>query len=643
MPGARLRLAYLAQWYHRDYTSGAACPAGFDGDMLPRLWQASGWDIGRWVCRAADGRRLWLYSTYVLGGLALRHELSRPDDGFLRRLCRIYYGEALELVEGAAGDGRAIAFARSLHPSGSLWHYLRALLTAPAGSYVGQEAALMERVQAAGREALRRKFRIEWAVRHDDNCFVRYLRVGLAPEDAGGLHHAYLRRERVEAWGLDARQPIVLAGVRLLDADGGVRREPDWKAPLVVFANTGAAEAGFVACHIERRAIFRQVPEAGVGAAEIVLRTPDGKEATADRTELPAVVGLAWSEGEGLWTATGLEARRSAATADFSRRPWLWHDAMADLPYARVFRYGPGGTVWHVGDGEGRWTLELDVPAPVRDCNMHTIDYADADGTRHTVSVPDADGPEPMEPTVTIRALTADGYTELEVWRPTLAWEFCDGGGHVVRRGTGDVAIPYIYKDTLTLRQFGEHGYQSYPARRLPPIASLPGCNSAGGATTAWQSGRQWRADELDPEAPDTLLIELGHSEKDDGRQWLAWDYRDDTEPEPIPQRPQSMELCSIAFADMRGIAYPEACPPPVCGPKQPMIWRRAPRSALKAFDIARRYNCHYFVFQTLADGCDWLHDIYEPLATRGLDEQTRLDLRRLADELGLGDIFPTD
>ena len=109
-------VVYLAEWYKRKYQSGNKCDL-MDGVDVEQLFRNSGISIKQYLYRDESGNKRWLYSIYVLGGLAIQHELSRNDNmKFLKGLCRIYHGENYTL-ENLDEASRAIAFRESIKAS----------------------------------------------------------------------------------------------------------------------------------------------------------------------------------------------------------------------------------------------------------------------------------------------------------------------------------------------------------------------------------------------------------------------------------------------------------------------------------------------------------------------------------------------
>lgn len=83
----------MAEWYKRKYQSGNRNQLIENLD-LETLWTNSGISKKRHLYQDDSGQKRWLYSIYVLGGLAIQHELNRHDKmKFLKGLCRIYHGE----------------------------------------------------------------------------------------------------------------------------------------------------------------------------------------------------------------------------------------------------------------------------------------------------------------------------------------------------------------------------------------------------------------------------------------------------------------------------------------------------------------------------------------------------------------------
>lgn len=71
-------IVYMAEWYKRKYQSGNRNQLIENLD-LETLWTNSGISKKRYLYQDDSGQKRWLYSIYVLGGLAIQHELNRHD------------------------------------------------------------------------------------------------------------------------------------------------------------------------------------------------------------------------------------------------------------------------------------------------------------------------------------------------------------------------------------------------------------------------------------------------------------------------------------------------------------------------------------------------------------------------------------
>lgn len=124
---AIMAIAYMAEWYKRRYQSGNRCELT-EGLDLESLWNNAGISKKRYLYKDDNGNKRWLYSIYVLGGLAIQHELNRNDNmKFLKGLCRIYHGENYTL-ENLDEASRAAAFRESIKRQHSLYEYMKAIL-----------------------------------------------------------------------------------------------------------------------------------------------------------------------------------------------------------------------------------------------------------------------------------------------------------------------------------------------------------------------------------------------------------------------------------------------------------------------------------------------------------------------------------
>ena len=187
-------IVYIAEWYKRKYRSGNKNPF-FEKINYETLWLNSGINQKKYLYRDSNGDIRWQYSIYVLGGLAIRHELNRNDKGrFLKALCRIYHGDnyTLENLDEAA---RATAFRESIRLKHSLYEYMREILNDRDRHPEDEdEKRFIACIKAANDEILKIKFRLEWQVTFSSeyNFMSRKLLVWFKPEEVGGGLHQYL-------------------------------------------------------------------------------------------------------------------------------------------------------------------------------------------------------------------------------------------------------------------------------------------------------------------------------------------------------------------------------------------------------------------------------------------------------------------
>ena len=271
---AKRIIVYLAEWYRRCYQGrNTNNILQLDSNELQKVWTNSGIHPDVFVYADGRGNRRWLYSIYVLGGLATRHEMNRNDSNrFLKSLCRIYHGEDID-ISNMDNDERAVAFRESIRRKHSLYYYIQALLLGKI------ENKLSTAIRTANDETYREKFELECLVNYSSkrNFMTRWLRLWLKPEELGGLHQ-YLRFDRVRLWGIDEpeNKRMLRAALRFMNGTETVS-PPDWDNPLLIWYNTGDMETGFVSLGVERYAPFKRVPSGNFTSIEIWIRDDDGK------------------------------------------------------------------------------------------------------------------------------------------------------------------------------------------------------------------------------------------------------------------------------------------------------------------------------------------------------------------------------
>lgn len=292
-------VAYLAEWYKREY-----CVDNKDGyrstvDVdTARLWKAAGLDATRFHYEGST----WLYSIFVLGGLAVRHELRRNDDGFLKTLCRVLHGEERDLDKYDEAQ-RAIAFRQSIKQHESLYWYLTEIVNSN-GLSADDPAfnALMERIRHANDEVLRDKFRLEWLVYRPTGgeAMSRNLVLWLNPEETGEGLHQYLRYDRLRSWGIPEPESLksLWFKVRFLESD----REVASSGRIMTYDNS--AGVGFLCLGNANKATVKSIPTERFDAIEVIAVDENGIEYVTQRQAIPHYMQLwcvdVWN---GLWSS----------------------------------------------------------------------------------------------------------------------------------------------------------------------------------------------------------------------------------------------------------------------------------------------------------------------------------------------------
>ena len=331
---ARLSIVYLAEWYKRRYVSGTTPKVvEFDSSELKTLWQNSGINIGKFVYQSADGANLWQYSIYVLGGLAIRHELAKNDKGrFLKALCRLYHGEEYTL-ENLDEANRAIAFRESIKNRQSLYGFLKEILNGnlpfaedDITSGESEVRLFIERIKAANDEVLKIKFRPEWVIRYSPeySTMSRSLRLWLKPEDLDGNNHEYLRYDRVHLWGVPSpetqqhlRLSVEFAGSKGMIASSGL------DTPLITYVNTGDPLTGFLAWGVNDYALCRNIPTNAFDTINVVVYDDAGNKYVAQTIDIADMLQVWRSDPYGdEWVSTTNSQKQTAVI--FSSR-WSIH------------------------------------------------------------------------------------------------------------------------------------------------------------------------------------------------------------------------------------------------------------------------------------------------------------------------------
>lgn len=303
---------YIAEWYKRKYQSGNSNPL-VDKLNLETLWTNTGISQKRYLYHDDKGNKRWLYSIYVLGGLAIKHELDRNDNlRFLKGLCRIYHGEDYTL-DNLDEASRAVAFRESIKRCHSLYEYMQEILNGrmpfnkkdlkDAASDVNLFVAVMK---AANDEILRVKFRFEWVVTFSPayTFMSRRLNVLLKPEEVGGGLHQYLRYDRAHLWGVPhpETQRHLYIYIRFRYNEKTIVPSTMDK-PIITYLNHSVND--FVAFGIEKGVQVRHIPTTRFNRIEIIIKDDSGNEYLVQSADMPEYIQL-WRTDDysDTWTST---------------------------------------------------------------------------------------------------------------------------------------------------------------------------------------------------------------------------------------------------------------------------------------------------------------------------------------------------
>lgn len=335
-----IAIIYIAEWYKRNYCAADKGQSNALADVnCKTLWESSGINTNVYVYQSDKGINLWQYSIFVLGGLAVRHELSR-NDKFLKNLCRAFHDEDCPL-EGLDDENRAIAFRQSIIRRHSIYEFLRKILNGES-SFVDEQ--LIVKIKSANDEVLRQKFTLEWIVNYTPSAetMARQLRVWLKPEENGGGQHQYLRYDRIHIWGIPNPEKMRNLFIGLLwYQDDLVVSDFNKQMPFIVYSNSGD---GFVSWGVERYANFRNVPSCEFTHIDIVAFDDNSNEWVAQQLDIPSYMQL-WrdDECEDVWSSRKSSQHQTAVIYNNS---WSANIKADDCKPFRSRLYGPSA-LWN--------------------------------------------------------------------------------------------------------------------------------------------------------------------------------------------------------------------------------------------------------------------------------------------------------
>jgi hypothetical protein len=356
-------LVYLAEWYKRRYTNRAKkdYQKTFGGKKpdIETVWQSLAID-NQYLYRGESEQKLFLYSTFILSGLAVKFERQKNEKPFLRALCRVYNKED-ESFDRVVDSNHSIAFKESIAQGHSLRDFLEAIITSQDNvdalpfakeDYDNPEtevALLIELIREINYEVNKSKFRFEWVVTSisGDNLINRKLHLWLNPEEKGKLHQL-LRIDRLKKWGFAEPENMhyIRLGVRYLN-NNIVIKEPDFHHPELYYRNTGDASIGFI-CEKVDYAKCNNVPVVSFDRVQLITWNEDGTELSIpvqeETVDFDTIQFYRMEAGEDEWTTRVSNQKETALV--FSDK-WIIADSSVDQLFERKTYYNK-----KVGEGD---------------------------------------------------------------------------------------------------------------------------------------------------------------------------------------------------------------------------------------------------------------------------------------------------
>ena len=356
-------LVYLAEWYKRRYTNRAKkdYQKTFGGKKpdIETVWKSLAIDE-QYLYRGESEQKLFLYSTFILSGLAVKFERQKNEKPFLRALCRVYNKED-ESFDRVVDSNHSIAFKESIAQGHSLRDFLEAIITSQDNvdalpfakeDYDNPEtevALLIELIREINYEVNKSKFRFEWVVTSisGDNLINRKLHLWLNPEEKGKLHQL-LRIDRLKKWGFAEPENMhyIRLGVRYLN-NNIVIKEPDFHHPELYYRNTGDASIGFI-CEKVDYAKCNNVPVVSFDRVQLITWNEDGTELSIpvqeETVDFDTIQFYRMEAGEDEWTTRVSNQKETALV--FSDK-WIIADSSVDQLFERKTYYNK-----KVGEGD---------------------------------------------------------------------------------------------------------------------------------------------------------------------------------------------------------------------------------------------------------------------------------------------------
>ena len=348
-------LVYVAEWYKRRYTNRTKKDYqntfGCKKPALDIVWKTLGINE-QYLYKGENGQKLYLYSTFILSGLAIKFECQKNEKPFLRALCRVYNNEDISF-DNVIDNNHSIAFKESIAKGHCLRDFLEAIITSQdnvdALPFAKEDydntdtkvALLVKLICDINKEINKSKFRFEWIVTAipGDNFISRRLHIWLNPEKMGKLHQI-LGIDRLKIWGFAEPENMcyVRLGVRYCNGQN-VIKEPDFHHPDLYYRNTGDASIGFI-CENVDFANCNNVPIQSFDRIQLITWKEDGTElpipVQEETVDFYAMQLYRLEAGEDVWTSRVSNQKETALL--FSNK-WIIADSSVDQLFERKIFY----------------------------------------------------------------------------------------------------------------------------------------------------------------------------------------------------------------------------------------------------------------------------------------------------------------
>lgn len=329
-------VVYVAEWYKRSYTNRdkKAYQKTFGG-MMPDLetaWKTLGIDE-KYLYRGEGDQRLRLFSTFILGGLAVNFELqkAKSNDKFIKNLCRLLNGED-DSFEKLVDPNHPIAFRESVKKEHCLYAYLKTIvdfynepekLPFAIEDYKQADTnikELVDLIKTINDSVKKSKFRLEWIInaQYGDNLITRTLHLWLNPNKGdASKRHVYSNEDIQVMWGVPKSEDqhylrIGLRFIKQVGKDDIVVQEANPQRPVITFRNTGDTKIGFIASEADY-AVVKRVPVYDFNVVEIVCWDDDNNRFSIVRENVnfDAIQLYRIEQFEDFWTDRSLPKRET--------------------------------------------------------------------------------------------------------------------------------------------------------------------------------------------------------------------------------------------------------------------------------------------------------------------------------------------